>query len=140
MNSNVSCPHTLLKQCWYVCACNKPKISYAALQATAESPGMFRCIEELLAIDNCPCLESIIQAAQPHLSCVCDVKEAGGDMYYRLNDRRVRLVLSLLLLVLCALPCVVQLVFACCSAPNNISRTESPAMFDVSEGCLLVLD
>ncbi|MEW5309463.1 MAG: hypothetical protein WDW38_001351 [Sanguina aurantia] len=58
-------------------------------KATAESPAMFRCLEELLAMDNCPCLESIIQAAQPHLSCVCDVKEAGGDMYYRLNDRRV---------------------------------------------------
>lgn len=58
-------------------------------QVSAESPGMFRCIEELLSCELCPCLESLIQAAQPHLRCVCDVKEAGGDMYYRLSERRV---------------------------------------------------
>ena len=28
-------------------------------------------------------------AAQADLACVCDVKEAGGDSYFRLNDRRV---------------------------------------------------
>lgn len=66
---------------------------------------MFRCIEELLAIDLCPCLESVTQAAQSHLGCVCDVKEAGGDMYYRLNDRRVGLVQGLSPLCFCMLPC-----------------------------------
>lgn len=83
-------------------------------------------------MDNCPCLESIIQAAQPHLSCVCDVKEAGGDMYYRLNDRRVRLILSLFPRVLCAPPCFTA---GCCLLQcSKYCGQESTAIFDVSGG------
>lgn len=29
------------------------------------------------------------EVAEPHISLICDAKEAGGDTYYRLSERKV---------------------------------------------------
>lgn len=58
--------------------------------ATADAPaGVFTGLEQLLSHDAFPHLAQILAAAvEPQLSCVCDVKEAGGERYYRLSDQR----------------------------------------------------
>lgn len=55
-----------------------------------ESTGVFRNAEEVLHADEFPDFAKILPLAHPHLSCLCDVKKAGGDTYYRLSNDKVR--------------------------------------------------
>lgn len=51
-----------------------------------EGQKMFQDLETLLeSVEHASGLAPLIQ---PHLGCVCDVKEAGGQHYYRLNNDR----------------------------------------------------
>lgn len=60
---------------------------------TEDGPGVFRGLDQVLgdAGDQFSAgLSHIIPLAASSLPCVCDVRDIGGEQYYRLNDDRVR--------------------------------------------------
>jgi len=53
---------------------------------------VFCALDQILAeaSGQCQGADRLAQAAmRADLGCLCDVKEAGGDTYYRLNDKKV---------------------------------------------------
>eukprot|EP00884_Botryococcus_braunii_P020697 jgi/Botrbrau1/7310/Bobra.247_3s0005.1 len=53
------------------------------------SDGAFRNAEEAMHTDDFPDFGRVAPLALPYLACVCDVKDAAGDTYYRLNNDKV---------------------------------------------------
>lgn len=58
------------------------------LRQGKQNEGMFCGVDQIFFSQEHVDLARLI-CFQPSLACVCDVKEAGGDMYYRLNDERL---------------------------------------------------
>lgn len=52
------------------------------------SGGMFQDAASLLCVDDWPGAAALERAAAAALPLICDVKEVGGDAYYRLSDAR----------------------------------------------------
>jgi len=51
---------------------------------------MFAEAEELLQSDACPALADLLPLVEAHLPCICDVKAAGDQRYFRFSQERAR--------------------------------------------------
>eukprot|EP00878_Enallax_costatus_P010503 GHUV01010966.1.p1 GENE.GHUV01010966.1~~GHUV01010966.1.p1 ORF type:complete len:282 (+),score=86.47 GHUV01010966.1:441-1286(+) len=58
-------------------------------QGNQQASSMYQEAESLLCCESWPSAHQLLPLAQQHLSCICDVKEVGDDLYYRLNDQKV---------------------------------------------------
>lgn len=52
--------------------------------------GVFTERDELLQTEACSANAQLAELMQDSFACLCDVKQSGDDVYYRLNDAKVQ--------------------------------------------------
>ena len=62
-------------------------ICAGSMQAAGEQ-GVFCEAEQLLQREGSPSHAQLAELLQGSFSLLCDVKDAGGDQYFRLNDEK----------------------------------------------------
>lgn len=60
----------------------------SARMKTKEAEGKFRTLEDILSVDDFPSYAALRPMLEDSLTLICQVKEVGGDKYFRLDDRR----------------------------------------------------
>ncbi|KAJ4805625.1 Ribonuclease H2 subunit B [Rhynchospora pubera] len=60
-----------------------------AHMSNSNDQGKFRQLDELLYVDGYPGYQNLISIARNQMQMICDVKEIGSELFYRLDDSKV---------------------------------------------------